>query len=131
MSSPFTNAIGVSQGRIATSDAPDGSYVFELGHQAFGDVRLAVGDRHEVYQSLVRSPESYFFTCRVRVRTPDDWVGTERYQLTMRLNGTPFYTRTIKRTDRDIDIQDIGVSLVGAIPPPMTNSIAVRLERTA
>jgi len=129
MATPFAQYRGSGQQRTAGSLSQDsGAFVYELGSAFFGDARLAVGDLHRVEQAFTKSAESYFVRCRVRVRTPNDWIGSERYTLTVRLDGVARYTRSIVLSDLNVDCFTIAVPMVSAAPG--IHIIGVQLERT-
>lgn len=127
MAGAFSLDLGTAQGRIASSYAPDGSYVFELGHANLDLGWLKTGDYHEVKQDIVADGEAAFVRARVRIQSPPDLVGYS-WRLSARLNGVTRMTRVISAGSRIVTLQDIAIPLALGNTPPTSNEIAFRLE---
>lgn len=70
MTTPFDADLGTYQGRIARAGAPEGSYVYELGHALPGVVRsFADGDEHTVTQTGSLAGKT-LFRVTVDIRPP-------------------------------------------------------------
>jgi len=131
MASPWEQDLGTHQGRIATADAPEGAYVFELGHALHAKRNLAVGDYHEVQQTVTLDGAARLMRASVRFAAPPVIPAGHGWLFTMRLNGAVFASREIKRGARTIEIEDLAIPLDGASGPPGTDVIAYRLEVTS
>jgi len=129
MSSPFALNRGITQQRIASASAPDGSYLFELGDSSNGDARLAAGDYHEVDQDIVIPPEIYLIRPTVKLRLRDDLPAGRSWLLRAFLNGTEVYARTFTiKPPTSRTLTDIAIPLNDANGAPSTDNIAFRLE---
>lgn len=128
MATPWEKDLGTYQGRIASSAAPEGSYVFELGHALRSAFNLAVGDYHEVKQTVTLDHGSSVLRASVRVVSPLTIPFGFGFLLTARLNGTVKVSRPIKSGGRTVTIEDFAIPLMNANGAPGTDEIAFRLE---
>jgi len=128
MGSPFSIDLGVSQGRIPSTSAPDGSYVYEFGHTQRIDERVAAGDYHEVQQTVTLSPQAALLRATVKITPPDTITTGYAWLFTMRLNGVIRASRTIEAGRRAVTLTDLTIPLALANIAPLTNLIAFRLE---
>jgi len=118
-------------GRGATQQrVPFGAgYGYQLGHGSHLDVRLDVGDRHDVEQEFLLASQCRLVRARVVVETVDDGSGVE-WTFSAALNGTVHYTRTFVGA-RSLVLDDVAIRMTDADAPPTTNTIRYRLERSA
>ena len=129
--SPFFRDRGTQQGRIQVEGAPDGDWVYELGHSAREGGYFNVGDYHQVEQDI-NAPDGQAGLVRVDVDVvlPDTLpTGPAlEWEFTVRLNGTVVYTRRLPAGPRSITLRDIAISLAASSPPDVA---AFRLELVA
>lgn len=130
MASPWETELGTTQGRIAASGAPEGEYVYELGHALLGKRQLAVGDYHEVKQSVVLDDAAKLARATVRFVAPPTIPAGHGWLFTMRLNGSVVASRQIRRGARTIEVSDLAIPLFAATGPPGSDELAFRLEVT-
>ena len=128
---PFDHDIGIHQGRIPASDAPDGAYVYELGHALMAEANCAIGDNHVVGQVLTLSPQTHFLRASIRLRVPDGLPVGAAWQFTADLNGVVFYTRRIHAAELELELDDLRVSTAGANFTPLGDTLAFKLELVA
>lgn len=127
MAGAFSLDLGISQGRITSSYAADGSYVYELGHAELAVGWLTVGDYHEIKQDIVADGESAFIRASIRIVSPPDLTGY-RWRISGRLNTVTRFSRVIPASSRIITLSDIAIPLALGNTPPTSNEIAFRLE---
>lgn len=128
MASPFEKDLGVHQGRIAVADAPDGTFVYELGHALLADANLDVGDFREIKQDVVFDGQSQFVRPVVRITAPEVIATGLEWEFSMKLNGTVVVTRRIKADAKPVTLTDLAISLADSLGPPATDEILFRLE---
>ncbi len=87
--SPWTRELGQHQGRIAASDAPQGAFVFELGHALPGrEADLLEGATAEVRQTATVAPGTRLLRVSVRVRPPSSTPpGGLVWEVSLLVNG--------------------------------------------
>lgn len=124
----FTKDLGIHQGRIALSDAPDGSFVYELGHALLRDSSARVGDYHEVKQIFVMTDASKFIKASVVVKTPPILPVGDAWLVSAWLNNVQMVDRRLRISKRVLILEDWRVSLAAASPSPSVNVLAFRLE---
>lgn len=127
--SPFQRDIGSEQGRISTTDAPAGSYVFELGSSAREGGIFNVGDYVEVRQTAIDfDGQASLVRVAARVELPDVFPTSPAWfwELTVRLNGSARYTRKFRPGPRELALEDVAVPTVARAAGP-NNTLAVRL----
>lgn len=125
---PFNKDLGIHQGRIAVSSAPEGTHVYELGHALLTDANVDVGDFHQVSQSMVLDAESRLLRATIVVRTPAVLPTGAAWELSAWLNGTKMVSRRLRRSKRMIILDDFVISLYGGNAAPTPNTVAFRLE---
>lgn len=127
MAGAFSLDLGASQGRIQSTHAADGSYVYELGHASRIATRLNTGDYHEIKQDIVIDPEAKFIRAQIYIYPPTT-SDSYSWKLTARLNGVVRASRVIINNGLAKTITDFTIPLALANTPPTTNEIAFRLE---
>ena len=130
MASPWETDLGTYQGRIAEDDAPEGAYVFELGHALRAKRDLAIGDYHEVKQTLPFDQAAYLLRATIQITPPDAIPAGYAFLLTGRLNGAVVASRRIARTSKPITLTDFAIPLWNAAGEPAVEDFAFRLEVT-
>jgi hypothetical protein len=128
MAGVFSIDLGTLQGRIPSSYAAHGSYVYELGHANCIAERVKLGDYHEIKQNIVLDPEAGFLRVSVRIVPPTTLESGYSWKLTGKLNGVARVTRTISASNITKVLSDIAIPLALASSPPTPNEIAFRLE---
>lgn len=128
MGSPFSLDIGTAQGRIASDYAADGSYTYELGHALNQEMRMGLGDYHQIKQDIVLDPEAKFIRVNVRIVPPSSLLSGYAWKLTLSLNGTARAIRTIEASNITRTLTDMAIPLALANTPPSTNEIKIKLE---
>jgi hypothetical protein len=130
---PFELDRGTQHGRIASANASDGAYLFELGHTGRAQEEFTVGDVISVYQDIsaafADSAEKLVrVTCRLVAPSIESagvaWELTAT--LTVGVTTYTFYSRTIPADGRSLLLQNIGVSLA-TIPDPGTGRLSFNL----
>lgn len=124
----FTKDLGVHQGRVASATAPEGSYVYELGHALLQDVNLAVGDHHEVSQSFVLSAQAQMLRATIHIEVPPVLPVGAAWEVSGWLNGTKMVSRRLRPSKRILVLDDLRISLFAAHGAPSTDTVAFRLE---
>jgi hypothetical protein len=124
----FTKDLGVHQGRIARANAPDGAFVYELGHALLQAVNVSAGDFHEISQPIVVAPGSKTIRASIVVTTPAVLPIGHTWEVSAWLNGTKMIVRRLRPSKRPITLEDWRISLVAASAAPTTNLLAFRLE---
>lgn len=127
MSTPFEVHRGTLQMRRESSEAPEGSHVFELGHALHLDVNLDAGDLHEVEHSFTRAGQAACVRARIRARAHAEAPPGMTWVVTARLNGVVHYRRELQ-AGREVVIADAAVRMAPAFSSPTPNVIAFRLE---
>jgi len=125
--SPFEKDRGLQQGRIAVSDAPAGSYVFELGHSANEEVSLDVGDYAEVSRSVNLDGQAAAVRLRAAIVPPPDLPSGLEWEFSGRLNGTVLFSRRVVADERNLQLLDLALSAADS-NRPAADTIAFRLE---
>ena len=128
MASPWEKDLGTHQGRIQSDAAPEGSYVFELGHAQREAANLAIGDYREVKQTITIDPGAAVARVAVRIVRPPALPAGYGWLLTARLNGAVKASRPIRVGGGALEIEDFAIPLANANGPPSTDEIAFRLE---
>jgi hypothetical protein len=123
---PFNKDRGIHQERIASATAPEGAYVYELGHALLADVNVGVGDYHEVRQSLTLSAQAQVLKASIVVTVPPVLPDSASWEVSGWLNGTKMVSRILRRSKRKLVLDDIRISLYDA--NRTTDVIAFRLE---
>jgi hypothetical protein len=126
---PFDKDLGVHQGRIVRTDAPEGTHVYELGHALLQDVNVDVGDYHQVTQTFVLEPQSKLLKASIVIVTPAVLPVGSAWELSIRLNGDVYLQRRLRPSKRTIVLSDVRISLFDASGG--SNTIAFRLELVA
>lgn len=124
----FNKDLGVHQGRIVLAPAPEGAFVYELGHALLRDANVAVGDFHEVKQTFTVSAGSKFLRASIVVTVPKVLPVGSGWLLSATLNNVRMVNRQLRVSKHVIKLEDWRVSLAGAAAAPATNVIAFRLE---
>lgn len=124
----FTYDLGVHQGRMPLPNAPDGAFVYELGHAKLADYSVQVGDFHEVSQSFTVTPGARCAYASIVVTTPPVLPAGSAWEVSAWLNGTKMVARRLRPSKRQIALHDWRVSLAAAAASPATNVLAFRLE---
>jgi hypothetical protein len=112
MPTPFDFGLGLTQGRVEDADAPEGSYVFELGHaggRTSSDVD--VGDYSEISQTITIGAEELLARITVRVIEPNVASTNVAWELVGELGGTPFFRRRLTSQGRTLELSDLAVGL--------------------
>lgn len=128
MRNAFTKEFGTRQGRIARLGAPEGLFVYELGHSLRADAVVKVGDYHEISQSFVAEPLTKTIRLTVTVETPVILPVGRSWELSARLNGVIAVSRRLRPSKRTLVLSDWCIDLSDANPNPASNLIAFRLE---
>lgn len=128
MATPWETDLGTYQGRIEVDGAPEGSYVFELGHALRAKRNLAIGDYHEVKQSLPIDQAAYLLRATIVIVPPEVMPAGYGFLLTGRLNGAVVASRPIPRNSKPIVLSDFAIPLWNAAGEPAVEDIAFRLE---
>lgn len=126
MATPFDMGLGETQGRIEASDAPEGDYVFELGH-AFGRTQayIDVGDYSEISQDVTHDGTELMIRSTVKVIEPSV-VSTEiAWDFIGKVDGSEFIRRRLEFLGRSLTLSDIALSIYGKSSP---TTITFRLE---
>ena len=124
----FTKDLGLHQGRIPLANAPEGSFVYELGHALLGDGAVNVGDHHEITQVFTVTAGSKYITASIRVRVPPALPVGAAWVVSASLNGTQMVQRRLRIAKRLLVLEDWAISLASAHAAPTTNTLALRLE---
>lgn len=127
MATAWDKDLGVSQGRIPVVDAPDGAFVYELGHALRASERINFGDFHEVKQSLVIDAQTGVVRMAVRVVPPDALPSGHFWEVSVRLNAVVVFTRRLTTGRFPVDLMDMAIPLSNSLRPA-PDEIAVRLE---
>jgi hypothetical protein len=128
--SPFQRDLGTEHGRIAVTDAPGGSYVFELGHAGREYGEFNVGDVIEVSQSGIEfDGQTALARVNVDIEPPLELPTSPavEWEFSVKLNSATWYTRRIGVDQRSLSLSDIAISTTAAIAGP-NNTLAFRLE---
>jgi hypothetical protein len=131
MAGAFSIDLGTSQGRITSSYAAEGSYVYELGHANKIAERVNLGDYHEIKQDIVFDTQAAFLRVQVRISPPATLLSGYHWKLTAYLNGVARSVRTISGGERTLTLTDLAIPLALANAAPTSNEIKFRLELTA
>jgi hypothetical protein len=122
---PFDYSLGTAQGRMEAVDAPEGDYVFELGHVgAETQARIAVGDYSEVSQSIAHGAEEFLVRTTIKVVEPDDPSASVAWDVVGYVDAVEFFRRRLQPLGRALTLTDLALSLVGGTTP---TTIAFRL----
>lgn len=125
----FSYDLGTYQGRMPVSDAPDGAYVYELGHAKLMDASVKVGDFHEVSQQLQLSGDARYIQASIVITTPLALPAAGlAWEVSAWLNDVKMVSRQLRRSRRRIQLDDWRISLAGANAPPALNTLKFRLE---
>lgn len=128
MTSAFEIDLGTYQGRIAADNAPDGSYVYELGHALNAEREMVLGDYHEISQETVLDPEAAVIRVTLNITAPSTLPVGLGWEITGRLNGAVRASRKIVAGRLPRTITDLAISTAGAAGAPSTDTLAFRLE---
>lgn len=115
MSSPWQADRGLGQGRITPLGwiAPEGSYVFVLGHDIPGVKRwFAIGDYLEISQSMTPPVGSKYVRATFRIRAPAEMPLGTQWRLELRVDGVVRVTHDLL-PNRTRDRMDLGVNIAG------------------
>jgi hypothetical protein len=123
--SAFKKNLGVSQGRIPSTTAPAGSYVFELGDANSGIDDITVGDYSQVVQSVTFASYDLLMTVTAVVTEPNVSNATIAWDLIGKIASTTIYTRRLTFQGRTLTLSDIALSLTGQSSPV---DVTFRLE---
>lgn len=126
MATPFDFGLGQTQGRIQATGAPEGSYVFELGH-AFAKTQawLSVGDYSEISQDVTHETTEVLIRFAVKVTEPSTSNPNVAWDLIGKVDGSEFVRRRIEFLGRSMILTDLGLSIYGKSSP---TTITFRLE---
>ena len=128
----FNQYPGQHQQRVDDDAAVEGDFVFELGHTLNSDARLDIGDHHEVTQTLVFSVGSELVRPVLLIKVAPTLPAGVAWEITARLNGTVYYTRTLPIPPKtSFRLDDIAVPLNTALGPPAQDVLAFRLTLVA
>lgn len=119
---------GYQQGRIQKVNAPQGSYVYELGHSLMFERNMAIGDRHQVESTFVREPSSLYVRATIIAKVPPNLPPLAQWEVSGWLNGIKMVSRALRVSKRPLVLEDWRISLANSNPPPATNTLAFRLE---
>jgi hypothetical protein len=108
---PFTKDLGVHQGRIVRADAPEGSYVYELGHALLQGVNVDVGDYHEVAQTFVMDNQAHLVRATIRVVTPPILPIGSSWEVSAWLRGVKMVRRVLRPSKRVVELSDWRIRL--------------------
>lgn len=125
MPTPFDFGLGLTQGRVEDVNAPEGSYVFELGHaggRTTSDVD--VGDYSEISQAITVGAEELLARITVRVIEPNIASANVAWEIVGELGGSPFFRRRLTSQGRTLELTDLAVGLAGG----GATTLAFRLE---
>lgn len=125
MATPFEVHGGSYQQRIPTDHAAEGTYGYELGHNQHLDVRLAVGDRHDLSQTFTISNQARFVKLRAYIAAPPILPVGGTWIFEALLNGVVHYSRRLAARTRVLDLSDIRLRLLGA---PGSSIVTLRLR---
>lgn len=131
--SPFQRDRNTEHGRIASSSAPGGSYVFELGNANREGGLFNTGDYIEVSQGSIEfDAQAFLSRVTVNVELPETLPSSPavEWEFTARLNGAARYTRRLRAEQRSLELLDIAIPTVAATGGP-TNTLAFRLALVA
>lgn len=124
----FNREFGTLQGRIPKADAPDGSFVYEIGHASMRDALVNPGDYHEVTQTFLKSSGSLFILATIVIRVPPVLPIASTWTLSAALNSVVLISRRLRLSKRAITLDDWKISLADANAAPTTNTLKFRLE---
>lgn len=124
----FDKDLGLYQGRIATSSAPSGAFVYELGHALLSEAAVNVGDYSEVAQTFAKTAAAKYLTASIIVTVPPVLPVGRMWEVSAWLNSTKMVSRLLRPSKRPIKLEDWRVSLYFALEAPDTNVLAFRLE---
>lgn len=124
----FDKDIAIHQGRIQKAGAPEGKFVYELGHALLRDCIVNIGDYHEVSQEFMKHIDSKFIKPNVTIVTPPVLPIGTLWMVSAKLNGDLMTSRVLRPSKRTIVLEDWRISLANALPPPGKNTITFRLE---
>lgn len=124
----FTRDRGVHQGRIRKANAPDGVYVYEIGHALLAQSSAAIGDFHAIETTFVRETQALYVRAALSIVIPETPPLTAAWEVSGWLNGLKVVSRRLRLSKRPLLLDDWRISLANSNPPPATNTLAFRLE---
>lgn len=107
----FTKDLGLYQGRIARLDAPEGSYVYELGHALLQLASVEVGDYHEVAQTFVMDNEAHLVKASIVVATPEQLPIGSSWEVSAWLRSVKMVSRLLRPSKRVLELSDWRIRL--------------------
>lgn len=107
----FTKDRGTYQGRIAHADAPEGTFVYELGHSLLQPANVQVGDYHEISQVLLMEDQAHFVRASVILVTPRNLPIGESWEVSAWLRGERMVTRRLRPSKRVLVLSDWRIRL--------------------
>jgi hypothetical protein len=126
MPTAFEFGLGLTQGRVEDANAPEGTYVFELGHEGGRTTSdIAVGDYSEVSQSINIGAEELMARVSILVIEPDVESTSVAWDIVGYIDSSEFIRRRLTFQGRALELSDIAVSLAGGGAPA---TLAFRLE---
>lgn len=128
MASPFAQALGVLQGRITSSSAPEGEYVYELGHSGRVEGAFTLGDETSLTQSFAFGAQYALLRCAVVLHTPRNIEDGYVWAFEAAYDGLLFYRRRIEADSRRITVSDIALPLTHSPLPPGTADVTFTLR---
>lgn len=126
MATPFAVHAGALQQRMATAFDDETGFAYELGHAGHLDVRLAIGDRHDLFQSFTIAAGAALIRMRVRIVAPPIAVS---WEFSAHLNGVQHYARSFNTARQVLVLNDVAVRLHTANASPTPNTLMLRLRR--
>lgn len=123
----FTRDLGRYQGRVPSSDAIEGSYVYEFGHAKFQKAAVVRGDYHQIRQMFTVRSGAKYVRPTIILRTPHAAPAAGVWEISCWLNGIKMVARRLRQMRRKLIIDDWRISLAAASPAPGTNELIFRL----
>ena len=119
---------GIHQARISKTNAPEGAFVYELGHALMHERDVVIGDSHQITSTFVREAQSLYVRASVVVVAPPQMPLLAAWEVSAWLNDTKLISRLVRVNKRPLKLEDWRISLANSNPPPATNTLAFRLE---
>ena len=111
---------GIHQARISKTNAPEGAFVYELGHALMHERDVVIGDSHQITSTFVREAQSLYVRASVVVVAPPQMPLLAAWEVSAWLNDTKLISRLVRVNKRPLKLEDWRISLANSNPPPAT-----------
>lgn len=123
----FTKDRGVHQGRIAKANAPEGVYVYELGHALLAERTVEIGDSHRVSQTFMRDVNAKYVRASIVIVTPPVLPSNAVWEVSGWVNDERMVVRRLRRSKRVITLDDWRLRVADLPPPPSPTTVMFQL----